>query len=80
TVDVWHFMKHPDSLVTVPAGTFQTVDYKGHAYALVPNYPWGSPRYSHRLFANNVGEILQRLHFFSAQNHIQRSLLRYHIQ
>ncbi len=80
TVDVWYFMEHQDSLVTVPAGTFQTIDYKGHAYALVPNYPWPNPRFTHRLFANNIGEIRQRLHFFSSPDYIQRSLLRYHIQ
>jgi hypothetical protein len=80
TVDVWYFMEHEDSLVTVPAGTFQTIDYKGHAYALVPNYPWPSPRFTHRLFANNIGEVRQQLHYFSSPDYIQRSLLRYHIQ
>jgi hypothetical protein len=78
--NAWFFMRHKDSLVTVPAGTFQTIDYEMHVYALQPNYPYGVPRYSHQLFANNVGKILETQYYMSVPNYNQRRLVRYHIQ
>lgn len=79
-IDGWYFMRHPDSTVTVPAGTFQTIDYEGHHYATDPNYPHPSPRFTHTLFANGTGKILETNYFYSQAGYMQRRLLRYHIQ
>lgn len=75
----WYFMRHPDSVVTVPAGTFTTIDYEGHLYSQDPNYPWGVPRYTHRLLADGIGMIFYRTYFVSSPDYIQQRLISYHI-
>lgn len=79
-VDAWYFMRHRDSSVTVPAGTFNTIDYEGHLYATIPNYPLPIPRYTHELYADNVGKIAEVTFYLSNPGYIQRRLIRYHIQ
>jgi hypothetical protein len=79
-VHAWYFMRHRDSVVTVPAGTFTTIDYEGHLYAQDPNYPWPIPRYTHHVLADGIGTILYRTYFVSSPDYIQRRLLRYSIQ
>lgn len=78
-VNAWYFMKHEDSLVTVPAGTFSTIDYEGHMYATDPNYLWAVPRYTHQLYADGVGKVREILYFYSSPGYVQRSLVSYHI-
>lgn len=74
----YYFMRHPDSLITVPAGTFQTIDLRGDHYYLVPNFtPY---RRSHQFFADDIG-VVSRITFYSSQpGYVQQRLLRYHIQ
>jgi hypothetical protein len=79
-VDGWYFMRHKDSTVTVPAGTFTTIDYEGHMYNTQPGYPWPIPRYTHQIFADNIGKITEVQYFVSQPGYIQRRLLSYHIQ
>jgi hypothetical protein len=79
-VHAWYFMRHRDSVVTVPAGTFETIDYEGHMYAQDPNYPWPVPRYTHHLLADGIGMILYRTYFVSSPDYIQQRLARYSIQ
>ncbi|MGL4597292.1 MAG: hypothetical protein ACRCYO_07190 [Bacteroidia bacterium] len=79
-LDVWYFMRNPDSLVTVPAGTFTTINYEGDMYSADPNYPFVTPRHTNLLFANNVGKIFHRLFYTSQPGYVQHRLLRYHIQ
>lgn len=79
-VDAWFFMKHQDSMVTVPAGTFPTIDYEGHMYATDTNYIHPRPRYTHLLYADGIGQILHRQYYYTAPGYIQRRLVRYHIQ
>jgi len=79
-INAWYFMRHRDSSVTVPAGTFTTIDYEGHLYATDPNYPWSTLRHTHQVFADGVGKIVDILYFYSSPDYIQRRLIRYHIQ
>lgn len=79
-VNAWYFMEHEDSSVTVPAGTFTTVDYKGHMYATDPGYPHGIPRYTHRIWADQVGLVQEVVYYYSQPGYVQRSLVDYHIQ
>jgi hypothetical protein len=78
--DSWYFMKHEDSVVTVPAGTFTTIDYEGHVYATMPGYPHPSPRYTHQLLADGIGKVVEVRYYFSQPGYIQRRLISYHIQ
>jgi hypothetical protein len=74
----YYFMRHPDSLVTVPAGTFATIDYRGDHYYLNPTFaPY---RHSHTFFADDVGVISRITFFASLPGYVQQRLLRYHIQ
>lgn len=79
-VHAWYFMRHRDSVVTVPAGTFTTIDYEGHMYAQDPNYPWPVPRYTHHLLADGIGMIFYRTYFVSSPDYIQKRLVSYSIQ
>lgn len=78
-VDSWYFMRHQDSSVTVPAGTFTTIDFQGEMYATDPNYAYGIPRFTHRIMADQVGVVQERLYYYSSPGYIQRRLVRYHI-
>lgn len=80
TLTEYFFMRHIDSTVTVPAGTFQTVNYRSDNYYDDPAYNHPNPRHSHRIFAENVGEIVQIKYFLSQAGYVQKRLLRYHIQ
>lgn len=79
-VNAWYFMRHADSSVTVPAGTFLTIDYEGHMYATDTNYWHPVPRYTHRLFADGVGMITEILYYYTQPGYVQRRLISYHIQ
>ncbi len=78
-LDAWYFMRHEDSSVTVPAGTFLTIDYEGHMYATDPNYPWPVPRYTHVIFADGIGKITEVLYYLSQPGYVQKRLIRYQI-
>lgn len=76
------FMRHPDSLVTVPAGTFQTINYRHDTYFTGVLAPLVTQRFRqcHRLFASEVG-IVAEYGFYSTQPGYEAThLLRYHIQ
>ncbi|HTF03833.1 MAG TPA: hypothetical protein VK826_07390 [Bacteroidia bacterium] len=75
----WYFMRHIDSLVTVPAGTFTTIDYEGHVYASIST-PYPSPRYIHQFLADGIGTVMEVKYYFSQSGYIQRRLISYHIQ
>lgn len=76
----WYFMGHEDSVVTVPAGTFQTIDYLQEVHVTLPNYPHANLRYTHQLFSDGIGTIAEIVFFLNSPDYVQRRLLRYRIQ
>ncbi|HTF03497.1 MAG TPA: hypothetical protein VK826_05700, partial [Bacteroidia bacterium] len=78
--DGWYFMRHKDSSVTVPAGTFLTIDYECHMHSIFPNPNLPALRYTHEVFANGIGKIVQTTFYSNSASYYQRRLLRYHIQ
>lgn len=79
-VDSYYLMRSPDSMLVTPAGTFQTVDYHGTHYITQANYPYQSPRYSHKFLGNGIGVVSATTFYVSTPWYVQMRLIRYHIQ
>lgn len=78
--DATTYMEHPPGPITVPAGTFSTVDRVCRIDILIPSYPWGTPRYLHDYYALGVGRVREISCYSSAPWYQSRRLLRYHIE
>jgi hypothetical protein len=67
--------------ITVPAGTFNTINYK-QTYDMFGNWAAaGDPRFRHRRYAENKGMINETLNFYSSQpTYTERRLIRYFVQ
>lgn len=73
-------MEKVDQILTVPAGTFTDVlNLKGtvNTNLKVPNI--SNPRYVNKLYAKNVGKVLQSFVFVHSGGTIERRLVRYKI-
>lgn len=73
----YSFMRHPDSMITVPAGTFPTIDYRTDYYFTNPQY---QDRQGHKFRADDIGVVSWITFYAQSGNYMQRRLLRYHIQ
>ncbi|UTW66145.1 hypothetical protein KFE94_16055 [bacterium SCSIO 12643] len=69
----------PPYEVTVPAGTFSVLDYRGTytTYANIPNVP--NPRYVHNYYADNVGKVKQTYHYISSYQTFEIRLVDYSV-
>ena len=76
----YFFMRHADSIISVPAGSFTTIDYERTVYHTFPTYPYPSPRHTHNFLANGIGKVKEVKYYFSQPGYIQRRLVSYHIQ
>lgn len=73
-------MANKDSVITVPAGTFSTRNFRT-AFILFPPYnTQPNPRYSNTLYAHGVGRVLQTARSINGNIVVYQKLLRYHIQ
>ena len=73
-------MEQPEFQVSVPAGTFDVVNYQGtvisyNAPSSIPN-----PRYNNNYFVENIGKIHESWHYFHSPDVNEKRLVRYHIQ
>jgi hypothetical protein len=69
-----------DSLVTIPAGTFQSITTSLEAVPAPPN-PENIPvRYSYEIFGKGVGKIKSHTFLWSGGMSFEARLLRYHVQ
>jgi len=73
-------MEEPDFLVTTPAGTFTTLNYRT-TFNFNPGWSsHGNPRYMHKRYAEGVGLVLETIPFFANNpNTIERRLVRYQV-
>lgn len=72
-------MIDPTYDVTVPAGTFPIVDYRGTytTYQNIPNVP--NPRYVHNYYAENVGKVKETYHYMSSPQTMEIRLTKYFV-
>ncbi len=74
-------MEEVENPYSVPAGTFNVLNYKGTVFTFVqtmPNVP--NPRYTNAYFAENVGKIFESFFYLYSNSEIEKRLLRYHIK
>jgi len=67
-----------DTSVTVPAGTFNTLDYLGHVYVVNPNSV-PNPRITGNFYAYNIGIVKTRSVFIGGTEYLEAKLLSYYI-
>jgi hypothetical protein len=66
--------------VTVSAGSYSTLDFTETIKGVSPFPYYGSTRYRHTRYAQNVGIVTLTLQFYQSQpNYIERRLVRYHL-
>lgn len=78
-IESYYAMNSPDSMLVTPAGTFQTVDYRGTHHITAANYPYSTIRYTHQFLGNGVGLVQASLFYFSSPWYMRIRLIRYHI-
>jgi len=74
-------MERPNYNVSVPAGTFNVLNYKGTFYSPIDLVPLGfeNPFYFNTYYADKIGKISQNQIYSERVLHDKR-LIRYHIQ
>jgi hypothetical protein len=72
-------MAYKDSVVTVPAGTFSTIDYLQQITFQDPAYTGNRIKYNHTIMANGIGTVFKSMRFYMGSNQLGLRLLRYHI-
>lgn len=73
-------MESKNTLINVPAGSFNCYDYTGFYYSNPPYSDlFGSPRLTHDFYAPSIG-LLEKVFFFSASPYVtEKRLIRFHI-
>lgn len=78
TASVW--MKDKNKLITIPAGTFPSINSQIKFHMFPPINTAGTYRYGNRIFAPNVGMILTTSPFYaSVSGYKELRLVRYHL-
>jgi hypothetical protein len=72
-------MTHKDSLVTVPVGSFTTINYQQTVTIQASSYSGNRTKYNNQIMADNIGVIYQDLSFYNSPTKLGIRLLRYHI-
>jgi len=84
TNNLWLFtgyvkMTGKDSVVTVPAGTFQSITCRMKVVPTQTNDPHPI-RYSYYVYGKNVGRIKSHNFYYNADQHFEYRLVRYRVQ
>jgi hypothetical protein len=76
---VTYQMEKTSNTITVPAGTFRVLNYKGTAVTslITPGIKW--PRYTNCYYAEGVGKIMETYHYVLSPMTIEKKLIRYNI-
>jgi hypothetical protein len=72
-------MTGKDSVVTVPAGSFNTRTNCCTYFPKNPDYPWGI-RKNYDIYGKNTGKIKSTIFFASQPDHYEARLVRYHVK
>ena len=73
-------MEKSNSLVTVPAGEFKALNFKGTVFTPFTIKGIKNPRYIDNYYAENVGKIFQTYFYMSSQKTFEKRLIRYKIE
>lgn len=66
--------------ITVPAGTFDVLNYKGVLTMSEDTPGMENPRYLNNYYADGIGKIVTTNSYVHAQRFIEKRLIRYHIE
>jgi hypothetical protein len=72
-------MTGKDSIVTVPAGSFQSITYRMRVVLTNPKMPFPI-RYSYDVYGKNIGRIKSHGFYFNTYQQVEARLLRYKVQ
>ncbi len=72
-------METVDYSLTVPAGSFEVLNFKGTAISYRDLSGIENPRYLNNLYALGVGKVLQTYFYFHSPVISEKRLIRYHI-
>lgn len=73
-------MADKDSIVTIPAGTFKTINLKDKISFTDPLWTGQRIKYNNMLLAETAGMIFRNVHFASGTTSIGIRLIRYHVE
>jgi hypothetical protein len=73
-------MDHLDQAFSVPAGTFEVLNFKGTAFSYKDLSGIDNPRYLNNLYAKGVGKVLQTYFYFNSPVISEKRLIRYHVK
>ncbi|MCE4564769.1 hypothetical protein INQ51_10650 [Maribellus sp. CM-23] len=72
-------MEEPDITVSVPAGEFEVLNFKGTLITFPKIKQISNPRYENNYYSKNVGKILGNYHYISQPSVYEKRLIRYNI-
>jgi hypothetical protein len=73
-------MERVNDPITVPAGTFEVLNYKGTVVTSMNTPGVKYPRYLNCYYAEGVGKILYTYFYVLSPNIYEKRLLRYYIK
>ncbi|MCF8296973.1 MAG: hypothetical protein K9J13_05440 [Saprospiraceae bacterium] len=73
-------MEQTVAAITVPAGSFNVVNYQGTYYANNPPPTVTYPRFQNNYYADGIGRIADSYFYYSNPKYYERRLVRYHIE
>ncbi len=73
-------MEEISELVSVPAGKFEVLNFKGTLIARILFQNTKKPRYINKFYAKGVGKILDSYYYLSHPSRSEKRLIRYHIE
>lgn len=73
------YMANEDSIVTVPAGTFTTINYQEKITVFDASYMHGIPKYCNQIMVDSVGIIYKSIPYASVFSKTAIRLIRYNI-
>ena len=74
-----YMMETVDYSLTVPAGSFEVLNFKGTAISYQDLSEIENPRYLNNFYALGVGKVLKTYFYFHSPVISEKRLIRYHI-
>jgi hypothetical protein len=73
-------MERINNAITVPAGTFEVLNYKGTIVTSMntPGIKW--PRYTNSYYAKGTGKIMETYIYITGRQTYEKRLVRYYVK
>ena len=75
----WYKMESEPQIVSVPAGTFDVLNYRGTIHTINPNPHVADIRYKDKLYSKNVGQVLDTYFYLGSPDRFERRLKHYFV-